>query len=124
MTIAGNGPLSGVRVVDLTTVISGPVCTMLLADQGADVVKVEPPGGDIARRTAGNGEFTAMFVSSNRGKRSIALDLKQPAAVEAVKRLIAVADAKTGAFSVKKADEAEAQKTGPVSNPTSRKRSS
>lgn len=92
MTIAGNGPLSGVRVVDLTTVISGPVCTMLLADQGADVVKVEPPGGDIARRTAGNGEFTAMFVSSNRGKRSIALDLKQPAAVEAVKRLIAVAD--------------------------------
>jgi crotonobetainyl-CoA:carnitine CoA-transferase CaiB-like acyl-CoA transferase len=86
------GPLSGIRVVDLTTVISGPVCTMLLADQGADVVKVEPPGGDIARRTAGNGEFTAMFVSSNRGKRSIALDLKKPEALEAVRRLIAKAD--------------------------------
>jgi len=86
------GPLEGIKVIDLTTVISGPVCTMLLADQGADVVKVEPPGGDIARRTAGDGEFTAMFVSSNRGKRSIALDLKQPAALEAVRRLIAGAD--------------------------------
>jgi len=86
------GPLQGIRVIDMTTVISGPVCTMLLADQGADVVKVEPPGGDIARRTAGDGEFTAMFVSSNRGKRSIALDLKHPAALEAVRRLIAGAD--------------------------------
>ncbi|MGD0110209.1 MAG: CoA transferase [Rhodopila sp.] len=86
------GPLDGIRIIDLTTVISGPVCTMLLADQGADVIKVEPPGGDIARRTAGDGEFTAMFVSSNRGKRSIALDLKQPAALEAVRRLIACAD--------------------------------
>lgn len=86
------GPLAGIRVIDLTTVISGPVCTMLLADQGADVVKVEPPGGDIARRTTGNGEFTAMFVSSNRGKRSIALDLKQPQAIEAARRLIASAD--------------------------------
>jgi crotonobetainyl-CoA:carnitine CoA-transferase CaiB-like acyl-CoA transferase len=86
------GPLDGVRVIDLTTVISGPGCTMLLADQGADVIKVEPPGGDIARRTAGDGEFSAMFVSANRGKRSIALDLKQPAALEAVRRLIAAAD--------------------------------
>jgi crotonobetainyl-CoA:carnitine CoA-transferase CaiB-like acyl-CoA transferase len=86
------GPLEGIRVIDLTTVISGPVCTMLLADQGADVIKIEPPGGDIARRTAGDGEFTAMFVSSNRGKRSIALDLKQPAALEALHRLIAGAD--------------------------------
>jgi crotonobetainyl-CoA:carnitine CoA-transferase CaiB-like acyl-CoA transferase len=86
------GPLEGIRVIDLTTVISGPVCTMLLADQGADVIKVEPPGGDIARRTSGDGEFSAMFVSSNRGKRSIALDLKQPAALEALHRLIVTAD--------------------------------
>jgi crotonobetainyl-CoA:carnitine CoA-transferase CaiB-like acyl-CoA transferase len=86
------GPLDGIRVIDLTTVISGPVCTMLLADQGADVIKIEPPGGEIARRTAGDGEFTAMFVSANRGKRSVALDLKQPAALEAVRRLIASAD--------------------------------
>jgi len=86
------GPLEGIRVIDLTSVISGPVCTMLLADQGADVIKVEPPGGDIARRTSGDGEFSAMFVSSNRGKRSIALDLKQPAALEALYRLIATTD--------------------------------
>ena len=86
------GPLDGIRVIDLTTVISGPVCTMIMADQGADVIKIEPPGGDIARRTAGDGEFTAMFVSSNRGKRSIALDLKQPPALEALRRLIAGAD--------------------------------
>ncbi|MEZ5856913.1 MAG: CoA transferase [Hyphomicrobiaceae bacterium] len=86
------GPLAGVRVVDLTTVISGPVCTMLLADQGADVIKIEPPGGDIARRTAGAGAFTAMFVSSNRGKRSIALDLKQAGGVDVVRRLALTAD--------------------------------
>lgn len=86
------GPLAGIRVIDLTTVVSGPVCTMLLADQGADVIKVEPPGGDIARRTAGNGEFTAMFVSCNRGKRSLAIDIKQPAALAILHRLIAGAD--------------------------------
>jgi crotonobetainyl-CoA:carnitine CoA-transferase CaiB-like acyl-CoA transferase len=86
------GPLNGIRVIDLTTVVSGPVCTMILADQGANVIKVEPPTGDIARRTSGDGEFTAMFVSSNRGKRSIALDLKQPAALEALRRLIVGAD--------------------------------
>jgi crotonobetainyl-CoA:carnitine CoA-transferase CaiB-like acyl-CoA transferase len=86
------GPLDSIRVIDLTTVVSGPVCTMILADQGADVIKVEPPTGDIARRTSGDGEFTAMFISSNRGKRSIALDLKQPAALQALHRLIAGAD--------------------------------
>ena len=86
------GPLDGIRVIDLTTVISGPVCTMILADQGADVIKVEPPGGDIARRTSGDSQFSAMFVSSNRGKRSVALDLKQPAALDALRTLIARAD--------------------------------
>ena len=86
------GPLAGIRVIDLTTVVSGPVSTVLLADQGADVIKVEPPGGDIARRTAGHGEFTAMFVSCNRGKRSLALDLKQAAALDVLRRLISSAD--------------------------------
>lgn len=86
------GPLAGIRVIDLTTVVSGPVCTMLLADQGADVIKVEPPGGDSARRIAGNGQLTAMFVSCNRGKRSLAIDLKQPAALAILHRLIAGAD--------------------------------
>ena len=86
------GPLHGIRVIDLTTVISGPVCTMLLADQGADVIKVEPPSGDIARRTSGDGQFSPMFVSSNRGKRSVSLDLKHEPAREVLRRLIAGAD--------------------------------
>ncbi|HUB48734.1 MAG TPA: CoA transferase [Acetobacteraceae bacterium] len=86
------GPLSGLRVIDLTTVVSGPVCTALLADQGASVIKIEPPEGDITRRTAGDGDFTAMFVACNRGKRSLALDLKQRAACDVVRRLAAAAD--------------------------------
>ncbi|HEY4173752.1 MAG TPA: CoA transferase [Rhodopila sp.] len=86
------GPLEGIRVIDLTTVVSGPVSTAILADQGADVIKIEPPTGDIARRTAGDGQFTAMFIACNRGKRSVSLDLKQPAALEALRRLIATAD--------------------------------
>ena len=87
-----SGPLSGIRVIDLCAVVSGPVSTVLLADQGADVIKVEPPGGEIARRISGNGQFTAMFVSCNRGKRSLVLDLKRPAALEVLRRLIAGAD--------------------------------
>ena len=86
------GPLAGIRVLDLTTVVSGPVCTALLADQGADVIKIEPPGGDITRRTGGPGEFTAMFVACNRGKRSLALDLKQAPARDVVRRLASTAD--------------------------------
>ena len=92
MTGQMSGPLSGVRVIDLTSVVSGPICTALLADQGADVIKIEPPEGDIARRTVGDGEFTAMFVACNRGKRSLALDLKQPDARDAVRRLAEVSD--------------------------------
>ncbi len=69
------GPLSGVRVLDLTGVVSGPYATMFLADQGADVLKIEPIGGDITRRSRAvidkDGEFSALFISSNRGKRSL-----------------------------------------------------
>ena len=90
------GPLSGVRVVDLTSVVSGPFATMFLADQGADVVKVEPLGGDITRRSRQSvdptGQFSALFISTNRGKRSIALDIKQPAGGDIVRKLIARAD--------------------------------
>src|SRR5262245_48518152 len=90
------GPLAGVRVVDLTGVVSGPFATMFLADQGADVVKVEPLGGDITRRSRQSvdptGQFSALFISTNRGKRSIALDLKQPTGLEIVRRLIGRAD--------------------------------
>jgi crotonobetainyl-CoA:carnitine CoA-transferase CaiB-like acyl-CoA transferase len=90
------GPLSGVQVIDLTSVVSGPFATMFLADQGADVIKVEPLGGDITRRSRQSvdptGQFSALFISTNRGKRSIALDLKQPQGAEVLRRLIARAD--------------------------------
>ncbi|MEM7301715.1 MAG: CoA transferase [Pseudomonadota bacterium] len=88
------GPLSGVRVIDLTSMISGPTTTMILADQGADVIKVENPnGGDHTRNvsTRRNG-FSASFVNNNRNKRSAALNLKTSAGVDALKRLTAGAD--------------------------------
>lgn len=89
------GPLHGYRIVDLTSMISGPLATMLLADQGADVIKVENPeaGGDHTRaaNNARNG-FSASFLNNNRNKRSVALDLKNPAALQAVLRLAATAD--------------------------------
>ncbi len=88
-----NGPLSDVRIVDLTTMVSGPYCTMALADQGADVLKIEAPGGDYSRHVATRrGGFSASFVNNNRNKRSAVLDLKQPAALDALMRLAATAD--------------------------------
>lgn len=88
------GPLNGVRVVDLTTVISGPLATMTLADQGADVIKVEAPdGGDYARHVATRrGGFSASFLNNNRNKRSVALDLKSAAGMTALRALVAGAD--------------------------------
>ena len=90
------GPLSGVRVLDLTGVVSGPFATMFLADQGADVIKIEPIGGDITRRSRAsidkNGEFSALFISSNRGKRSLSIDVKSAAGREVLAKLVAQAD--------------------------------
>lgn len=87
------GPLDGVRVVDLTSMISGPVATMLLADQGADVIKVEPPSGDLVRTMgAGQTGISPTFLSSNRGKRSLVLDLKTPRGIELLKDLVKTAD--------------------------------
>lgn len=88
------GPLDGFRVIDLTNMVSGPLGTMILADQGADVIKVEAPnGGDHTRQVATrrNG-FSASFLNNNRNKRSIALDLKTSEGLEAVKRLVRDAD--------------------------------
>lgn len=86
-------PLAGIRIVDLSTVLSGPLATALLADQGADVIKVESPEGDTARRVGpAKGDQSAMFIAANRGKRTIALDLKAPAAQALLHRLIARAD--------------------------------
>ncbi|MEM6661578.1 MAG: CaiB/BaiF CoA-transferase family protein [Pseudomonadota bacterium] len=88
------GPLDGVRVIDLTTVVSGPYCTMILGDQGADVIKIErPDGGDQTRRAGRtSGGVTASFVNNNRNKRSVAVDLKAPEGAEIARRLAASAD--------------------------------
>lgn len=89
-----SGPLSGVRVIDLSTMMSGPWATDILGDQGADVIKVEVPGrGDHVRSLPNkSGGMSAMFVNVNRSKRSLTLDLKRPEGVEVLKRLVAGAD--------------------------------
>lgn len=86
--------LAGIRVVDLTTVIFGPSATQVLADYGADVIKVEAPGGDSTRQTGPTAEtgMASLFLGSNRNKRSVVLDLKQAEAREALDALIATAD--------------------------------
>ena len=89
------GPLEGVRVIDLTSVVVGPLCTRILADYGADVIKVESPGGDLGRNIGGRGRTENMgpkFLHLNRNKRSVVLDLKKPAGYEALMRLVAGAD--------------------------------
>lgn len=88
------GPLEGYRVIDLTTVISGPLATMVLADQGADVIKVEGVETPDHARGAGHGEnkFTATFVNNNRNKRAITLDLKSDRGREILLKLAATAD--------------------------------
>jgi crotonobetainyl-CoA:carnitine CoA-transferase CaiB-like acyl-CoA transferase len=88
------GPLHGYRVVDLTSNVSGPLATMILGDQGADVIKVEAPDGGDATRAGSNRRagFTASFLNNNRNKRSIILDLKTQGGLKAVMRLVADAD--------------------------------
>ena len=89
------GPLSGVVVVDLTQVLAGPTCTMLLADMGADVIKVEKPnGGDDTRRMGPPfiKEWSAAFLAANRNKRSLALDLRNETGKEVFRRLVDRAD--------------------------------
>src|SRR5919108_418697 len=87
------GPLDAVRVLDLTTMVAGPVATRILADQGADVIKIEPPGGDLMRHFSGGRHgMSAFFLSCNRNKRSLAVDLKAAEGLAIVQQLIATAD--------------------------------
>jgi formyl-CoA transferase len=89
----GRTALEGIRVLDVTQVMAGPFCAMQLCDMGADVIKVEPPGGDATRRMAGAaGGESAGFNAVNRGKRGIVLDLATGPGQQAVKRLLATTD--------------------------------
>ena len=88
------GPLDGIRIIDLTAMISGPLATMILADQGAEVIKIEnPAGGDFTRSAANRqGDMSALYLNNNRNKKSVALNLKEKAGRDALLRLVASAD--------------------------------
>jgi crotonobetainyl-CoA:carnitine CoA-transferase CaiB-like acyl-CoA transferase len=91
--VPNQGPLAGVRILDLSTMVAGPMATMMLADQGADVIKVEGPDGDLMRRLAkGRAGMNPSFLSCNRNKRSVAIDLKSPDGRAILKKLIQTAD--------------------------------
>jgi crotonobetainyl-CoA:carnitine CoA-transferase CaiB-like acyl-CoA transferase len=86
------GPLEGVRVIDFTTMVAGPVACMMLGDQGASVIKVEPTNGELMRRfDSGRNGMSPFFLSCNRNKRSLAVDLKSDEGLGIVRRLIATA---------------------------------
>ncbi|MGB6564870.1 MAG: CoA transferase, partial [Candidatus Binataceae bacterium] len=86
------GPLEGVRVLDFTSMVAGPVATMMLADQGAEVIKLEPPRGDLMRHLSrGRNGMSGFFLCCNRNKRSLAVDLKTAEGLAIVKKLIATA---------------------------------
>jgi crotonobetainyl-CoA:carnitine CoA-transferase CaiB-like acyl-CoA transferase len=88
-------PLKGVRVLDLTSIVVGPVATQFLGDYGADVIKVEPPGGDLLRRLGGqskSGSLSPKFMNLNRNKRSLCIDMKAPAARAVIDKLVETSD--------------------------------
>ncbi|MDE0883937.1 MAG: CoA transferase [Myxococcota bacterium] len=86
------GALQGFRIIDVSQVISGPLATRILADQGADVIKVEPPSGDILRHMGGINGLSPTFTTTNRSKRSVVLDLKDEAGLEILRDMVAGAD--------------------------------
>ena len=119
------GPLAGLSVVDCSTVLAGPYCTMLLGDLGADVVKVEPPDGDATRAwgppwVGGDGEHrtAAYFLAVNRNKRGLRLDLKAPDGAAVLRRLLTRGDVlienfRTGGFARLGFDEDELRRLNP-----------
>ena len=114
-------PLDGIRIIDLTSMLSGPWATMILADQGADVIKIEEPRQGDHTRAYGNRRngFSASFLNLNRNKRSLAIDLKTPQGVDIVKRLCRTADVlvqnfRPGVVERLGIDEAEIRKLAPT----------
>ncbi|MEA2808192.1 MAG: hypothetical protein QOJ17_2333, partial [Rhodospirillaceae bacterium] len=95
MATSGRPPLHGIRVVDFSRVIAGPMCTQILSDMGAEVIKIEnPDGGDDTRKGAGprRGGESHFFMTFNRGKKSVALDFTKPEGQAIVHKLLASAD--------------------------------
>src|SRR5215831_15129522 len=90
----GAGPLAGVRVIDLTAMVMGPYSTQIMADMGADVIKIEPPRGDDTRviSVAPSPGMSGVFVNVNRGKRSVLLDLRTDEGKAALRKLLETAD--------------------------------
>ena len=88
------GPLAGIRVLDLSSVVLGPLATQIMGDLGADVIKIEGPEGDTTRATGPgrSDDMAAIFMGFNRNKRSLVLDLKQQTACDALWKLIETAD--------------------------------
>jgi crotonobetainyl-CoA:carnitine CoA-transferase CaiB-like acyl-CoA transferase len=90
---AGNGPCTGLRVIEFATMVSGPFCGQMLADLGAEVIKLEPPEGDGLRAVQPDHKgLSALFVHYNRGKKSICIDLKSEQGAEVVRELVRSAD--------------------------------
>src|ERR1700733_13367676 len=92
--VNSTGPMVGVRVIDLTAMVMGPYCTQIMADMGADVIKVEPPQGDNTRYISVGPApgMSGVFVNVNRGKRSVVLDLQTEAGTRALRGLVETAD--------------------------------
>lgn len=89
----GTGPLSGYRIVDCSQIVSGPMACQMLGDQGAEVIKVESPGGDPVRGLGPRkADLSSMFIAVNRGKQGLCLDLKSPDGLAVLERLVATAD--------------------------------